>query len=66
MRMVMMKYFSQLLNAHYTSDVRQIEIHTSEPLELDPSYLEFEIPIANFKEYKSLGTDEIPTELIQI
>jgi hypothetical protein len=26
------KYFSQLLNMHNVSDVRQIEVHTAEPL----------------------------------
>jgi hypothetical protein len=29
-------YFTQLLNVHRASDVRQIEIHTAEPLVLDP------------------------------
>jgi hypothetical protein len=29
-------YFSQLLNVHRGSDVRQIEIHTAEPLVPDP------------------------------
>jgi hypothetical protein len=36
-------YFSQLLNVHRASDVRPIEIHTAEPLVLDPSPFEFEI-----------------------
>jgi hypothetical protein len=30
------KNFSQLLNVHRVSDVRQIEIHTAEPLVPDP------------------------------
>jgi hypothetical protein len=30
-------YFSQLLNVHSVSDVGQMEIHTAEPLEHDPS-----------------------------
>jgi hypothetical protein len=30
-------YFSQLLNVHIISDVRQIEIHTAEPLVTGPS-----------------------------
>jgi hypothetical protein len=29
-------YFSQLLNVHRVSDVKQIEIHTAEPLVPDP------------------------------
>jgi hypothetical protein len=32
-------YFSQLLNVHNDSDVRQIEVHTSEPLVLFPVVL---------------------------
>jgi hypothetical protein len=36
-------YFSQLLNVHNISDVRQIEAHTAEPLVLGPSRLEIEI-----------------------
>jgi hypothetical protein len=39
-------YFSQLLNMHYVSDVRQIEVHTAEPLVSGPSCLEVEIVIA--------------------
>jgi hypothetical protein len=36
-------YFSQLLNVHNVSDVRQIEMHTAEPLVPGPSHLEVEI-----------------------
>jgi hypothetical protein len=39
-------YFSQLLNVHRVSDVRQIEIHTAEPLVPDPSPFEVEVAIA--------------------
>jgi hypothetical protein len=35
-------YFSQLLNVHNVSDVRQIELHTAEPLVPGPSCLEVE------------------------
>jgi hypothetical protein len=38
-------YFSQLLNVDGVSDVRQIEIHTAEPLVPDPSPFEVEIGI---------------------
>jgi hypothetical protein len=58
-------YFSQLLNVHNVSDVRQIEIHLAEPLLPGPSRLEVEIAIAKLKRYKSPGSDEIPAELIQ-
>jgi hypothetical protein len=39
-------YFSQLLNVHNVSDVRQIEVHTAEPLVSGSSRLEVEIAIA--------------------
>jgi hypothetical protein len=42
-------YFCQLLNVHRVSDVRQIEIHTAEPLVPDPSPFKVEIATANFK-----------------
>jgi hypothetical protein len=58
-------YFSALLNVHRVSDVRQIEIHTDEPLVPDPSPFEDEIAIENLKRYISPGSDGIPAELIQ-
>jgi hypothetical protein len=58
-------YFSQLLNVHNVSDVRQIEVHTAEPLVPGSSRLEAEIAIAKLKKYKSPGSDQIPAELIQ-
>jgi hypothetical protein len=58
-------YFSQLLNVHDVSDVRQIEVYTAEPLVFGPSSLEVEIAIAKLKKYKSPGSDQIPTEMIQ-
>jgi hypothetical protein len=45
-------YFSQLLTVHNVSDVRQIEVHTAEPLVHRPSHLEVEIAIAKWKKYK--------------
>jgi hypothetical protein len=47
------------LNLRRVSDVRQVEIHTAEP------YYEVEIATAELKNYKSSGSDQIPTELIQ-
>jgi len=38
-------HFSQLLNVHYVSDVRQTEIHTAEPLVHEPSAFEIEVAI---------------------
>jgi hypothetical protein len=58
-------YFSQLLNVHNVSDVRQIEVHTAEPLLPGPSRLEVEIAIAKLKKNTSPGSDQIPAELIQ-
>jgi hypothetical protein len=47
-----MNYFSQLLNMHNVSDVRQIEVHTAELLVAGPSHLELEIVIAKLNKYK--------------
>ncbi|PNF22344.1 hypothetical protein B7P43_G18298 [Cryptotermes secundus] len=58
-------YFSQLLNVHRVSDVRQTGIDTAEPLIPDPSPFEVESAIAKLKRYKSPGSDQIPAELIQ-
>jgi hypothetical protein len=58
-------YFSQLLNVHRASDVREIEIHTGEPLAPDPSPSEVETAITTFKRSKSPGSDQIPAEHIQ-
>jgi hypothetical protein len=44
-------YFSQLLNVHNVSDVRQIEVHIAEPLVPGPSRPEVEIAIAKLKMY---------------
>ena len=35
-------YIYQLLNVHGVDDVRQAELHTAEPLELEPSAFEVE------------------------
>jgi hypothetical protein len=42
-------YFSQLLNVHNVSDIRQIEVHMAEPLVPGTSRLEVEIAIAKLK-----------------
>jgi hypothetical protein len=47
------------------SDVRQIEVHTAEPLVPGPSRLEVEIAVAELKKYTSPGSDHIPAELVQ-
>jgi hypothetical protein len=53
------------VNVNNVSKVGQIEVHTAEPLVPDLSRLKVEIAIANLKKYKSPGSDQIPTELIQ-
>jgi hypothetical protein len=58
-------YFSQLLDVHNISYVRQTEIHTAEPLGPGPSHLEVEISIAKLKKYRSPGSDQIPAKLYQ-
>ena len=57
-------HFSRLFNVHGVNDVRQIEIHTAEPLVLEPSVFEVELAIENLKSHKSTDIDQIPAELI--
>ena len=57
-------HFSQLLNGHGVTDVRQREIRTAEPLVPEPCDFEFEMAIAMLKGHKSRGIDQIPAELI--
>jgi hypothetical protein len=42
-------YYSQLLNVYRASNVRNIEVHTAEPLVPDPSPFEVEIAICNIE-----------------
>jgi hypothetical protein len=42
---------------HGVHDVRQMDIHTAEPLLLEYSFVEVEIATGKLKSYKSLGTD---------
>ena len=55
--------FPQLLNVHGVNDVRQTEMHTTEPLVPEPSAFEFELSIEKLKRRKSLDIDQIPAEL---
>ena len=50
---------------HGVKDVGQAEIHTTEPLVLEPSVSEFQLAIDKLKSHKSPGIDQIPTELIK-
>jgi len=58
-------YFSQILNVHGVSVVRQAEIHTAELLVPEPSALEVELTIEKIKSHKSPGIHQIPAELIK-
>jgi hypothetical protein len=55
-------FFNQVLNVHGIHDVRQMDIHTAEPLVPEPRLVEVEIGIGKLKNYKSPGTDQIPAE----
>ena len=57
-------HFSQLLNVRVDIDVRQMEIHTAEPLVPEPSAFEFDVAIGKLKRHKP-GTDQIPAEMIK-
>jgi hypothetical protein len=52
-------YYSQLLNVHNISDIRQIEIHTAETLVPGLSHCEVQIAVAKFKKCKSPVSDKI-------
>jgi hypothetical protein len=55
-----------VLNIHGVHNVRQKDIHMTEPLVPEPSLVEVEITIGKLKSYKSLGTDQVPTEFIKV
>ena len=46
-------HLSQLFTVHGVSDVRQAEIHTAEPLLLEPSIFEVEMDIEKLKRQKA-------------
>jgi hypothetical protein len=58
-------FFNQVLNVHGVHNVRQMDVHTAEPLVPEPSLIEAEIAIGMLKSYKSPDTDNIPAELIK-
>jgi len=55
--------FSQLLNVHRVNEVRQTEVHTSEPVLPEPSAFHVELAIEKVKSYKSPGINQILVEL---
>ena len=58
-------HFSQLLNVHGFSEVRQAEIHTADPLVPELSAFEVELAVEKLKCKKPPGNDQIPAELIK-
>jgi hypothetical protein len=54
-----------VLNVQGVQNVGQKDVHTAEPLVTERSLVEVEIAIGKLKRYKSLGTDQIPVELIK-
>jgi hypothetical protein len=55
-------HFSRLLNVHGVSDIRQTEIHTTEPLVPEPSAFAVEMATGKLKRHKS---PDIPAELVK-
>jgi hypothetical protein len=51
------------LNIHGANDIRQVEMHTDEPLISEPSTFEFKIATDKFRRYKSPDIHEIQAEL---
>jgi len=58
-------HFSQLLSVHGVSDVRQTEIHTTEPLLPEPSAFETEMASEKLRRHKSPAINQIPAELFK-
>ena len=58
--------FSQLFSVHGVSDVRQIEMHTAEPLVPEPSAFEVDMAIDNIKRYISPAIDQIQQNLLKL
>jgi hypothetical protein len=57
-------FFNPVINVHEIHDVRQMDMHTAEPLVPETSLVEVEIVIGNLKRYKSPSTDQILAEMI--
>jgi hypothetical protein len=58
-------HFFQLLNVHRVNKVRQIEVHTAEPLVPEPSAFEVEMAIEKLKKHKSPCINLIPAQLVK-
>jgi hypothetical protein len=53
------------IELHGANNIREAEIHSSQPLVPEPSPVETEIAVGKLKGYKSPGIDQIPAELTQ-
>jgi len=49
----------------FINDVRQIGLHTGEPLVPEPSCFKFEIAIEKLKRYTLSSSDQVPAQLFQ-
>jgi hypothetical protein len=58
-------FFNRVLNVYGVHDVRQMDIHTAEPLVPEPSLVEVETASGSLKRYKPTGTDQMPAEMIK-
>ena len=58
-------HFSQLFTVHDVNDVRQIEIHTAEPLRPEQSVFEVAMAVEKLEGHKLPGTDQMPAEFIK-
>jgi hypothetical protein len=58
-------YSSHLFNVYGVSDVRQTEIHISEPPVPEPSAFQVEMATENVLRHKSPAIDQIPAEMIK-
>jgi len=59
-------WFSQLLSVRGVSDVRQTELHTTEPPVAEPIAIQVETAIEKLKRHKSPDIDKIPAQLINV
>jgi hypothetical protein len=54
------------LNVHGVNDGNQTEVHTAEPLLLEPSACMAELAVEMLKTHQSQDTDHIPAALIKV
>ena len=59
-------YISPLFNVNGVKDFRQAEIRTEEPLVPEPCSIEVEPDIDKLKSHKSLGINQIPSEILKV